>query len=112
VELVAILTVLAADRYTPFVGTVEPEGINEVAVELPVSVRLVPSNGGVIFTKSVPLKARTALSLTASDTPDWPDALNVTVYVADVLITIYVLLAAGAVMVIAADAGEAIMIAY
>ena len=42
--MVAILTVFAADRYIPFVGTAEPDGINEVAVELPVVKKFVPSN--------------------------------------------------------------------
>jgi hypothetical protein len=64
------------------------------------------------FTKSVPLKATTHFSDVAIVTPVCPVALNVTVYVADVLLTTYILLAAGAVMVIAAEAGDAMIIAY
>ena len=44
VVLVASARVLAADKYRPLDGTVEPDGINAVAVALPVVAKPVPLN--------------------------------------------------------------------
>ena len=40
VLLVAKLSVLAADKYIPFAGTDDPDGISDAAVAVPVTLRL------------------------------------------------------------------------
>jgi len=71
------------------------------------------TTAGEIFTKSVPLYATAHRSFATNTTPVCPDALNVTVYVPDVLMTMYGFTAVVAtVIVILAEAGVAIIIAY
>jgi hypothetical protein len=81
---------------------------NPTLVTVPVATTL-----DAIFTKSEPFQATIAFSLTANVTPVvGPAPTILTVYVPDVLLMMYDLLAAGAVMVILAEAGDAIIIAY
>jgi hypothetical protein len=65
------------------------------------------------FTKSEPFQATIAFSLASRVTPAvGPAPTILAVYVPDVLLIMYALLVAGTVIVMLADAGDAIIIAY
>jgi hypothetical protein len=68
--------------------TTEPEPVEVVTPVPPLATGTTPdTTEGEIFTKSVPLNTREQRSLAASTTPVCPVALNVTVYVPEVLRT-------------------------